>query len=249
MRKIWKKVFALCLATLMLTALCGCNALDDLRAAQGILQDDGSIAWNGVVYKALPESELLSPVLDYSTAVNVTGPDVPVLASVFDAQLSAIPTKDRKLLAYTDSYGLTVYYCAEADYDNMVKRLTGEFVPELMCFFYSAMEDEEYVTKHYKLTDAQIGAMTAVVSSMEPKLVSGNELPKADAIVPIYECSADLLLQRNAVSLTKTGEQYCLELYRDGEIYLYLVPASQNPVMDELFKAYQDALWEGMGIE
>ena len=249
MRKIWKKALALCLTVLMLTALCGCNALDDLRATQGLLQDDGTILWNGVVYKTLPASELLNPQLDYTTTVNVTGPDVLVLASIFDAQITATPTEDKKLLAYTDNYGLTVYYCCEADYDSLVKRLTGDFVPELMCFFYSAMEDDGYVTKHYKLTDAQITAMTSVVSSMEPKLVTEESLPKADVFIPIYECSADLLLQRNTVSLTKTGEQYCLELYRGEEIYLYLVPGSQNPVMDEIFDAYQDALWQEMGGE
>ena len=248
MKKFWKKTVVLSLAILMLISLCGCNALDDLREAQAIMESDGTIVWNGVTYKMIPDGTLLCPELDYTNTVNVTAPGVPVLASLFESQISANTTKDKKLLVYTDAYGFTGYYCREADYDALVARLSGEFVPDLVCFFYSEMDEEgEYQKKYYKLSDAQLQALTTILTTVEPKLASQVGTPKADLEIYLTECSEDLLLQQERMALARVENQYFLEVFANDDAYLFLVPASYNAVFDEVAKAYEDAMWRFMG--
>lgn len=250
MKHIWKRSLILCLAAVLLFGMCGCNALDDLRAKQGILQADGTISWNGTIYKVLPEAKMLNPELDFGTNVNVTEPGVPILASVFDAMMVVTASVDRKLLAYTDSYGYTAYYCREADYDALAQRLAGDFVPDMVCFFYGVTEEGMYVTRHYALTAEQLNVLSTVLNTVEPKSAAQTGAPKSDMEIYLFNCSEDLLLLQDGPVLAKIGEQYYMEVYLEtGDMLIYPIPASHNAVVGEIFKAYEAAMWKSMGLQ
>ena len=127
-------------------------------------------------------------------------------------------------------------------------RLSGEFVPDLVCFFYSEMDEEgEYQTKHYDLSDAQLQALTTILTTVEPKMASQVGMPKADLEIYLTECSEDLLLRQERMVLARVENQYFLEVFVNDDAYLFLVPASYNAVFDEVAKAYEDAMWRFMG--
>jgi hypothetical protein len=73
-----KRWIALLLALLLCTSLCGCRELEDMRATHAVWQEDGTILWDGVVYR-----ELQNVPEEYQHYVNgtifVTETDVPVL--------------------------------------------------------------------------------------------------------------------------------------------------------------------------
>jgi len=248
MKKLIKRTLALCLAVLILTSLCGCNALDELREDQAILQEDGSITWKGTIYLPIGGSEYLYPELS-DKLLNVTGPDVPVLASFFDAQFYASPSMDNMLLQCTSNMGETSFYCRQADYDALIQRLTGEFPADLVCFFYTALEGEEYVEKHYTLTQAQNAALLDVFENTEPKAASQVGAPNGDTNIYLFQCSQDLMLRRCNATLTKAGQQYVLQIAVENDTLLYLIPQKHQQTIEEIFQAYDNAMWGALGTE
>ena len=79
--KKMKRWIALLVALLMCLSLCGCQALDDMRATHAVYQEDGSILWNDVVYRKLEnvdQIDVLDVSYDYAW-IYVTESDVPVL--------------------------------------------------------------------------------------------------------------------------------------------------------------------------
>jgi hypothetical protein len=61
-----KRWIALLLALLLCASLCGCTELETMRANHAVWQEDGSILWDGVVYRELANvpDELLAKVID-----------------------------------------------------------------------------------------------------------------------------------------------------------------------------------------
>lgn len=79
-----KRISALLLVLALTFALCGCAKLDEMRAAHGIFQEDGSVSMNGKTYLPIA-SEVMQ---DYfytgeSKGCYLSAPDVPVLLSRF----------------------------------------------------------------------------------------------------------------------------------------------------------------------
>ena len=92
-------VFAL---TVFCFSLSGCHALDTARNAQAFLNDDGTILYDGKIYKPLPAGSeyaelthsLISSYIKNNT-IYITEKDVPVLLSGI-VGVSAYTNKDKK---------------------------------------------------------------------------------------------------------------------------------------------------------
>lgn len=248
--KFWKRILTVCLAVMMLTSLCGCKILDEMRDEQAFLQEDGSIIWKGTTYLQLTSAmtEYLYPKLSEET-LYVTTPDVPVLASPLELEFHGQPSKDGMLLQVYTNAGELTYYCRKGDYDTLMKRLSGEFPADVVCFFYTALEFGEYVERHYTLTPEQNSALKDTFENTEPKAASKVGTIQDGTSIYLYQCSADLLLRRSNALVTKTADQYVLQIPVENDVLLYLIPQTHHKAMESLFKAYEDAMWDSLGTE
>lgn len=241
MKKIFKRTALLLLVISLLAGLCGCTALDEMRKSQAFLQDDGTILWNGETYKKLPYNEYLSPEIDYEQGVWVTMPDVPLLLMMTESFMTANPSTDGKFLEYEDNYYFYNYYCRASDYDAMCQRLQEEFVPEKVCYYYYTMDEEtwEYEELVYTLTQEQEDALSLVMTTVEP--VSDIK-PAYQDNLSLYDCSADMLMQRYTAELLITGAQYYLMVETEAESLVFSVPEGCNAVFDDIVDAYYSTL-------
>ena len=81
MKKIMKRISVLLLLGAMVFALCGCDALDDMKAHQIFPAEDGSFIIEGVRYVQLETNNYFSPGQTTTEDYYLTEPDVPVLLS------------------------------------------------------------------------------------------------------------------------------------------------------------------------
>lgn len=239
MKTFMKRMMALLLLLGMLCGLCGCEALEELRHCQAFLQEDGSISWNGAVYKPLPETELLRPSLDFETEICATAPDVPVLLSLFYAQYYLNPSTDGVFLE-DEWYN---YYCRIDAYDNLISRLREPFVPEKMCYYYDVYDEDDwsYTEERYVLTEAEVAALGEVSNTVTPVSAMEYAYPDYDYSVYLYECSADLLLHRSQAELAAAGDHYYLMLYTLEDVLVYAVPESYADICGKILQAYEAA--------
>lgn len=244
MKKIFKRVLALVLAAALLCGLCGCSALDEMRKNQAYYDDAGNIVWNGATYKLLTYSGPLFPEIDYNAQIVVTEDDVPVLLSIFLAQMWLSPSTDGKFLE-DQSWN---YYCREDAYDEIVQRLQEEFVPEVVCYFYDIYNEDtwNWEEKSYTLTQDQIAAIELVISTVEPVSYNATGMyPEYIYSLDIIECSADMLLQACSTALLVGNDRYYLELYTDTDTLIFTVPEGCNEIFGQIVSAYESRLIDG----
>ena len=76
-----KRIVALLLCVALCLPLCSCKELDDMRARQAFLQEDGTLLMNGHVYKELPAFNRELMLDEDGNWISVILPSVPVLLS------------------------------------------------------------------------------------------------------------------------------------------------------------------------
>lgn len=243
--KRYIRVFLLLLLTVaVLTVFCGCDAIDQMRESQAFLQSDDTIIWKGTTYKLLPESEYLSPELDYEQGIWVTEPDVPVLLMMTESKMMGQPSTDGMFLEMIDDYSFSNYYCRAEDYDAVCKRLQEDFEAEVVCYHYYVYDEEiwEYTEKQYILTQDQVDALTLVVTTVEPYSGAEKGLPAYQEALALYDCSEDMLLQRYTGDILIAGAQYYLVVETEADSLIFAVPEGCNAVFDQIVSTYFDAM-------
>lgn len=246
MKKSLKRGLALLLILMQIFVLCGCKALDTMRANQAHYDDDGNIFWNGSVYKPLSACDELMPDVDYGTTVCITEADVPVLLSDVFAQDMLSPSKDGVIL---QSDWSSKNYCREDKFQEISDRIMAGFETEIVCYGYDVYDEEtwEYSTEYYTLTQEQWEALELITETVEPTKMGEGWSLDYDWSVPLEERSQDMLFRRQNLDIAAAGQQYYLLLYTDTESLAFAVPDGCKATFDEIVKPYLEAYgsyWE-----
>ena len=242
MKKFCKLLAVCCLVSLLLPLLCGCGALDEMRASQAFYDEEGNILWNGTVYKKLPQGEYFTPVTDYNNRVNVTKRDVPVLLQEMFPEDVLRATEDGLILetSYDVFYGdESPYYCREDRYAELSQRLKAPFAPDMVCYEYYAYnpETEEYEDKIYRLSDEEWGVLKKILETVEPMQMSEGWDLDYDRIVFLEESSEDRLFSREFLDLMVCGSTYYLRFDYGRETKIYEVPKDAAPHVAKIMEA------------
>ena len=234
MKNIGKRLFAAVLCVFLLIPLAGCDALDEMRANQAFLQDDGSILWGGNTYKQLPANDYFQPPMSNRNIV-LTNKDVPVLLSNFQAITYMLVSEDQVLLNNHQGY-----YCREDQYDAYVQRLTQPFEAEELCFQYGYYDYEtgEYIEAFYTLTDIQSAAIGQVLAEVEPWLLEEEYHGISGETFLIEESTKDHLMRRPYAELVIEGLSIYLLVDVGNSHHVYTVPDTLRPVFLSITNAY-----------
>lgn len=190
-----KKILRLALITVLVLSLClcltGCNMIKEMRAAHGILQEDGAILLGGEEYIELPISQTLAPRFAEDYAY-VTAADVPVLLSGILGEAHLI-SRDGVFLLNDEDYSLeSIYYCRRDKYDAVKEQIENGFTPVGYMYTYEMLTDPdmfETETKEYTLSVDEVQALEAVRADVIPATVF-SEI-QSSYVAEIYLCSED----------------------------------------------------------
>ncbi len=247
MKKNLKLGLVFLIAAAMLLCLCGCSALDEMRKNQAFYDEEGNILWNGAVYKQLPECESLYIDYNYNANVYLTETDVPVLLSDVFAQDTLSASLNGSFLCSFN--GERVLFCREDLYENLLGRIQGEFVPDIVCYSYDVYNEEtyEYETKYYTLTQEQVDVIHLVIETTDPTTMGDGMHLDSDWSLYLEECSEDMLFRRNTVDISLSGATYYLHLYTGEDELLFTVPEGCNAAFDGIVSAFVEAnsYWDG----
>ena len=238
-RKRWIAFFV---AILMCLSLCGCQELDDMRAAHAFWQEDGSILWNGNVYRQLGDEDTrydLDIVYDNVT-INVTTKDVPVLLSGMSGMFSEPfdVCADGTLLEAYDWKGGYVMYCREDVYAETEEYLKNGF--ELSTYYYSYL-DEDYNSFNYYLTEYQTKTINDILASVIPAPYTEYEDEEIWDSLILHGCDeSHRFSQSYLLDLWMTEDAYFLATDED----VYPVPETFEPIFNDIVKAYVETMEE-----
>lgn len=234
-----KRWIALLVALLMCLSLCGCQALDDMRATHAVYQEDGSILWNGQVYRQLGNVEMrdeIAMVYDHQF-INVTTKDVPVLLSdVFGEQYDVCA--DGTLLEsnyWSEGYTL---YCREDVYEETAEYLKNGF--QLETYYYSYL-DENFDSNNYYLTEYQTNTINDILASVIPAPYTEYEDEEIWDSLILHGCDKTHRFSQNyLLDLWMTESGYFLATDED----VYPVPETFHPIFNDIVKAYVGSMEE-----
>lgn len=240
MKNHFRRIFVLFLAAVLIFLLCGCDALDEMRHNQAYYDADGNILWNGSVYKKLPACDYLVPQTDYDTTVFVTEADVPVLLSGVLSLSDYYPSNDSVFLQDDNYEG---YYCEESVFEQVRDRILAPFTPDIICYSYDVYNEDAYdfETKYYTLTQEQAAAVAYVVENTEPTVIQEGMYLDCQWSVYLDECSEDMVLRKNTMDISCSGNTYYVHQYTDNGMQLFTVPEDYNVIFGQIVKAYLDA--------
>ena len=215
-------IFAL---TVLCFSLSACHALDETKKAQAFKNDDGTVLYDGKIYKALPDSPELS-ALSYALAsdrgnmVFLTDRDVPVLLSAFFGE-EAFTDKDKKII-FTDyltggsSNSLT--FCREDLYDTLLEEIKNpvytKYVMKLDTSWLGYLYGETDIPDSIPLTDAEVAAIEEVIALNDTVQVSSDRYSYLGA--EIHRYTEDELFSEAYCTLIKSNDS------------LLIVPASET---------------------
>lgn len=221
-----KKFLVLLIVVGMLFCLSGCSGLEQMRKQQAFLEENGDILWNGCVYKALPDSDVIYVDTDYENTVYLTKKDVPVLLSMFAMEQMLFCGKDGILLESVAGTN----YCREDQHEKVLGLMQNNFAPELVCFSYYTEEGTEY----YTLTKEQVQTLELVAKSVEPTVLSDGMYLESEEHIALQAFSGDMLLCRDYAAISVSGNTYYLHWYDGKADLLFAVPEEYRSVFAKI---------------
>ncbi|MGN0453007.1 MAG: hypothetical protein ACI4GZ_04305 [Ruminococcus sp.] len=239
MKKAIKVITVVLLVCVMSVSMTGCIAIDNMRARQGWLTEDGNINLNGVIYKLLPECRFLSPVFDYETSnIYITTPDVPVLLSSF-GELYDISTDG---VIINRRYSDDGYYCREAEYDKIVKAIEEGY--EAQGYEYSYYDFERGDEFDYIFTADEIAAVEKAMKGATVDEIAVNHSYYAEVYsymnnLPLGQYEFSIWGEENDWYIEKNSDNYEVEVNEDvveWELEYIKVPAKFNETFNKIMK-------------
>ena len=237
--KNWKRWLVLALATVLCLSLCGCDELEIMRANHAVWQEDGSVLWNGAVYRKLENTTAMEELgITYSyVSIYVTEPDVPVLLSQMlgdDMDVCA----DGTMLEYYNyrlAEGKTTWYCREDVYDDMVKKLENGVTLTTYFYYYWDYDKEESV--RYYLTEEQANTIHRILTTVVPVPSEDFDEPMEDGL-DLHICDDSHRFEQVTDKwLCKTQSGYYIESFDE----IYVVPMEYHNVFEDIWKAYNNS--------
>ena len=171
MRKC-KRWIAVLLISVMCLSLCGCQDLEDMRAAHARWQDDGSILWNGDTYREL-ENVPEEMQIYVGQLIHLTDADVPVLLSETFGSWLEVDASGVLLQRYAN--GKEHYYCRDDQYDEIAEYLSAGIGYD--SYFYNYWDyrmDDLSAKLFYYLTDEEYDVMETLQATLEFAAIDNN---------------------------------------------------------------------------
>jgi len=236
------RCLALSLTVILLAVtLCGCNALDEMRACHALLGENSSIILDGTVYMPLPPCDSFAPNTDNERPlVNLTSPDVPLLLSDTLAMQQLEVCADGDILR--DAVA-GIYYCRADRYAEVVERINNGPVFAAYGYEYAYWNEEgfTYDVKTYLFTDPQTDAFEQVLFDTTPIMLNPSTvLPEYQ--MDVWQYSEDMLFKERLCSVVRVVNTYFLFLEVDSTTAaFYLVPDSLSGVFADIIREYLNA--------
>ena len=236
-----KKIFAFVLILSLYLSLCGCMALDEMRASRVIIVSDDVLRLaDGTEYKRLPECEefviSMYDKADYYAAEE----DVPLLLLW---SVGAWVSISRDGLALRN-YDNNAYYCRADVYDSVVERIENGVVTDVYGYWEFDAEVGGRVIR--TLTSAQAAAVEQICATQEPEKLPAAATLRYDYKQDLWLFSSDYLFRRDTLDLCLTNGEYFL-VTEDNSIYT--VPAELNALFAEILYEMPDGDWPAPGME
>ena len=213
-----KRWIAVLLVVVLCLPLCGCQKLDEMRAAHAVWQEDGSIKWDGNVYRKLADSPEISIICD-PTTIWLTEEDVPVLLSETIGEYCCI-SRNRVIFIVPGPEG-EVLYCREDMYAFMTEHLEN---PELTTYYYNYWDyesDDPLGEQHYYyLSVTQGSTIDQLITELEFTALDEEfyyDFEANDFRVPLGKCDSERLFSAN----------YVLEIVRKSGTFYLMTPDEQ----------------------
>ncbi len=235
-----KRLVCLLMALMLCVSLAGCKELDDMRAHQALLQEDGTLLLNGEKYVPLPYCEDFTPPMGDWELVNVTNPDIPVLLSGFIA-MYYYPISEKPLVGDNHIIGdMGQFYCAEEDYAALAARIESGAKMDGMQYTYADFNPttDMWTEKVVVLTEEQINTVKRVVASVEP--VDAYDMYYEDT-VSLYWCSADGLFSRSAYDVCYYNGHYAVVDWETDVPQFYEAPKELNASFEAIMRPYMES--------
>ena len=231
-----KKLLALCLVLVLVCVLCGCDALDELRAQRAQYKWN-NILYQDVTYKKLPICPALNPELDNERPVYVVDPEVPLLLITTEADATFYQSKDGNFLLQRSSEAV---YVREDMYDQMYDVIMRGWEYTKTAYEYMEYdEDWNYELKTYTLTAEQVEALEFLTQNVEPTTLEDGMYMQRDWTITLQESSEDGYFVRSGGKIVGVGNAYYLVI-QDAKLreQYFKVPAGMVSTFDDITAAY-----------
>ncbi len=235
-----KRWIAMALVSVLCLSLCGCQKLDDMRAVHAVWQEDGTILWNGDVYRQLEDvPESLQFYNDQT--VMVTEPDVPVLLS--DLLGDGFTVDENGVLMHNWHWdGGETWFCREDKYEEMAAYFRLEV--ELDTYFYAYWPEKNGQAKetYYYLSDEEKDAIDTLLNTLDFDEVGDffdYPFERTEFGVALGRCDGKhLFAEHYVVEIVSKQEGYYL--FSGG--MLASVPTPYNALFEQIVAEYYE--WE-----
>ena len=241
MKKFIKYSLIVLTLALTVTLLASCDLIDDLESHRGFWNEDGSVSYNGKIYRQLPYVDGIG--INYDDYVVVTQKDVPILLSdFFGAPFSIDFEKD--LLIYDTraefSELVTYLYCTEDKYDSLLEQIQkGPTMDQLAIKIYTYENGLSRMTS-VLLTEEQRNVLSKPMQLLE--LPDGATIDYMNSI-DIYRTSKDGFFSEFAFEIIATKSAYYISQYDEetAEWNYFVIPEKDYGVIEEIFNSTKTA--------
>lgn len=268
-KRVWRVLCVLMTCALLCTVFCGCDVIDELRAANATQPDDRTVVWNGATYirlDALKSQKIEVGGIDLERSVYINTDNVPVLLLSMLCS-TYYPTVNNVFLSrenYIEWPSDTIdageyyahYYCREDRFDDVVRQLRDGL--ELTGYMYEYYDFEESESHVYNFTQEEIKAFESVIF---PAYRWGTSVYDYDYLTTVYASTNDNLLDVTQMyEIMKKGDTYFVAFYPevqadyywdDETVEYYRVPKELNDVFERMLEKSMSeyTYWEELEVD
>ncbi len=237
MNKITKRVGILLLLGIMVFALCGCDALDEMREHQIFPESDGSIIIDGVRYIALDTNDYFGVEIDYEqNAYYLTNPDVPVLLSQ-DYCIGRINVSKDLRFCHDGIQGM--YFCREELFPEVQAKNREPFSPDILSYHYYTIDNlGQFNDEIYILSEEETAAIKDVLENTAPLQLGDGIYISYDWSMGLNVSTKDMLFHHPGPGINKAGSTYYLDIYTGNQSLTYQVPNHYNALFENMTVAF-----------
>ncbi|MBR5529481.1 MAG: hypothetical protein IKU57_03295 [Oscillospiraceae bacterium] len=235
MKKFIKRLTILLLVSVMVFALCGCDALDDMREHQIFPAEDGSFVIDNARYVRLETNDYFAPGDTPNGEYFLTEKDVPVLLSNQFCIGALELTNDGR---FCRDWRRGMWFCREDIFEEMQTKNREPFVPDTLFYTYTYCDKNgEWQDKDYVLSQEEVAAIAEVLKG-DPLQLGDGVYISSDWEFGLTEATADLLFRHSGPSIHKAGNSFYVSTHKDTGATTYQVPAELNPIFEKITAAY-----------
>ncbi len=248
MKKIFKYAAVLTLLAAITFSLCSCKALDELKKSRASYREDGSVIYNGAVYKKLSEPVIFL-TSEYSEYLSIANEEIPLLLTPFMGENGFLDSDGIILYIQGEFWGDSPdkTYCREDRYDEIQGEIKNPVFNNYV-IPYSEFNNEEYTyeSKTYKLSETEINALNEITS--DEKNISDFDTYYVYDTVFVYLTTQHCLTVDKTFEIAESGDNYfiCVSNYSAnyGEGCTYKVPEEYKQIISGLMQYVDNSYYD-----